>query len=127
MRSASIFLLEDEALVRMMIADMVGELGHRVVAEAGNIDDAGQYALMGEFDLAILDINIGGFRVDPIAEGHRRARPPLSVHHGLWTAASSLLVPQKTCAAEAGLDRQTAGNNQFLADYGCGVEPMMRS
>jgi CheY-like chemotaxis protein len=64
----------------MMIADMVGELGHRVVAEAGNIDDAGQYALMGEFDLAILDINIGGFGVDPIAEViEERGRPFLFI------------------------------------------------
>jgi CheY-like chemotaxis protein len=33
---ASIFLLEDEALIRMMLAEMVEELGHRVVAEAGD-------------------------------------------------------------------------------------------
>ncbi|MGY4498317.1 CheY-like chemotaxis protein [Bradyrhizobium sp. GM24.11] len=80
MRSASIFLVEDEVLVRMMIADMVDELGHRVVAEAGTIGDAGPYALMGEFDLAILDINIGGFGVDPIAETiERRGRPFLFI------------------------------------------------
>jgi hypothetical protein len=37
---ASIFLVEDEVLIRMMLADMVEELGYRVVAEAGNIQDA---------------------------------------------------------------------------------------
>jgi CheY-like chemotaxis protein len=37
---ASIFLVEDEVLIRMMLADMVEELGHRVVAEAGNVQDA---------------------------------------------------------------------------------------
>jgi chemotaxis response regulator CheB len=37
---ASIFLVEDEVLIRMMIADMVEEHGHRVVAEAGNVQDA---------------------------------------------------------------------------------------
>jgi CheY-like chemotaxis protein len=37
MTGASIFLVEDEALIRLMLADMVEELGHRVVAEAGNI------------------------------------------------------------------------------------------
>jgi CheY-like chemotaxis protein len=35
----SVFLVEDEALIRMMIADMVEELGHHVVAEADNIQD----------------------------------------------------------------------------------------
>jgi CheY-like chemotaxis protein len=39
MPGASIFLVEDEALIRMMLAEMVEELGHRVVAEAGNIKD----------------------------------------------------------------------------------------
>ena len=28
----SVFLVEDEALIRMMMADMVAELGHHVVA-----------------------------------------------------------------------------------------------
>jgi CheY-like chemotaxis protein len=39
MPGASIFLVEDEALIRMMLAEMVEELGHRVVAEAGNIKE----------------------------------------------------------------------------------------
>ena len=41
MPDASIFLVEDEALVRMSLASMVEELGHRVVAEAGTIKEAG--------------------------------------------------------------------------------------
>lgn len=36
----SVFLVEDEALIRMMMADMVVELGHHVVAEADNVRDA---------------------------------------------------------------------------------------
>ena len=41
----SVFLVEDEALIRMMIADMVEELGHHVVAEADNIQDASAFAM----------------------------------------------------------------------------------
>jgi CheY-like chemotaxis protein len=40
MKGASIFLVEDEALIRMMIVEMLEELGHRVVAEAGSIEAA---------------------------------------------------------------------------------------
>ena len=65
---ASIFLVEDEALIRMMLADMVEELGHRVVAEAGNIRDGVALAGMAAFDFAILDINIGGYSISPVAE-----------------------------------------------------------
>jgi CheY-like chemotaxis protein len=57
-RQVSIFLVEDEALIRMMIAGMVQELGHRVVAEAGNIHDAQLLAQTAAFDLALLDVNV---------------------------------------------------------------------
>jgi CheY-like chemotaxis protein len=60
MRHASIFLVEDEGLIRLLLADMIEELGHRVVAEAGNIQEALVLAETAVFDLAILDINIGG-------------------------------------------------------------------
>jgi CheY-like chemotaxis protein len=68
MRQASILLVEDEALIRMMVAEMVEELGHRVVAEAGNIQDAQVLAETAIFDLAILDINITGSSIVPVAE-----------------------------------------------------------
>jgi hypothetical protein len=37
MKGLAIFLVEDEALIRMTIVEMLDELGHRVVAEAGSI------------------------------------------------------------------------------------------
>jgi DNA-binding NtrC family response regulator len=64
---ASIFLVEDEVLIRMMLADMVEELGHRVVAEAGNIQVAQALAETTFFDVAILDINIAGSSIAPVA------------------------------------------------------------
>jgi DNA-binding NtrC family response regulator len=65
---ATIFLVEDEALIRWMLAEMVDELGHRVVAEAGNIRDGVALAGIAVFDFAILDINIGGYSISPVAE-----------------------------------------------------------
>jgi response regulator RpfG family c-di-GMP phosphodiesterase len=68
MRHASIFLVEDKALIRMMLVEMIEELGHRVVAEAGNIQDAQVLAETAIFNLAILDINIVGSSIVPVAE-----------------------------------------------------------
>jgi CheY-like chemotaxis protein len=65
---ASIFLVEDEALIRMMIADMIEDLGHSVVAEAGTIEEAMPLAQATRFELAILDINVDGRSILPIAE-----------------------------------------------------------
>ena len=38
----SVFLVEDEVMIRMMVADMLEELGYSVAAEAGEIDEAMQ-------------------------------------------------------------------------------------
>ena len=51
-----------------MVAQMVEELGHTVVAEAANIKDALELAQTAEYDIAILDINVGGERIDPAAD-----------------------------------------------------------
>jgi DNA-binding NtrC family response regulator len=67
-RHVSVFLVEDEALIRMMMVDMVEELGHIVVAEAANIQEASALAETAEFEIAILDVNVGGERIDPVAE-----------------------------------------------------------
>ena len=68
MTGASVFLVEDEALIRLMLADMIEGLGHRVVAEAGNIQVGQALAQAVIFDLAVLDINIAGYSISPVAE-----------------------------------------------------------
>jgi CheY-like chemotaxis protein len=68
MGGKSVFLVEDEALIRMMIVEMLDELGHRVVAEAGSIEAAEPLARTSVFDLAVFDINVAGFNISPIAE-----------------------------------------------------------
>jgi DNA-binding NtrC family response regulator len=84
---ASIFLVEDEALIRMMLAEMVEELGHRVIAEAGNIQDAQVLAETAIFDLAILDINIAGSSIVPVAEIIDRRDLPFLFISGYGSAA----------------------------------------
>jgi CheY-like chemotaxis protein len=59
-RQAAVFLLEDEALLRMMISEMLGELGHRIVAQTSSIQEGKALAEKVAFDLALLDVNIAG-------------------------------------------------------------------
>src|ERR1700694_1712336 len=67
-RSVAVLLVEDEALIRMMIAGMIEELGHKVVGEAGNITEALNLATYADFSIAILDINLGGYGIEPVVE-----------------------------------------------------------
>ena len=62
------FAVEDEAMIRILIADMLGELGHTVAAEAGHVDEAPRLAQSTEFDLAILDVNLRGEMITLVAE-----------------------------------------------------------
>ena len=64
----SIFLVEDEVMIRMMVADMLEELGYSIAAEAGEVSDALRLAQSVEFDLAILDVNVNGKVISPVAD-----------------------------------------------------------
>ena len=64
----SVFLVEDEVMIRMMVADMLEELGYRVTAEAGEIGEAMELAQTADFDFAILDVNVNGKAISPVAE-----------------------------------------------------------
>jgi DNA-binding response OmpR family regulator len=72
----SVFLVEDEVMIRMMVADMLEELGYSVVAEAGDIEQALKLARTANFDIAILDVNVNGKLISPVAEViEGRSRP----------------------------------------------------
>ena len=64
----SVFLVEDEVMIRMMVADMLEELGFSVAAEAGEIGEAMKLAESTEFDIAILDVNVNGKVISPVAD-----------------------------------------------------------
>jgi CheY-like chemotaxis protein len=67
-RGGSVFLVEDEVMIRMMVADMLEELGYSVAAEAGEISEAMRLAQSADFDLAILDVNVNGKMISPVAD-----------------------------------------------------------
>ena len=67
-QGCSVFLVEDEVMIRMMVADMLEELGYSVAAEAGEIGEAVKLAQSTDFDLAILDVNVNGKVITPVAE-----------------------------------------------------------
>lgn len=64
----SVLLVEDEVMIRMMVADMLEELGYTVAAEAGEINEAIRLAQTIYYDLAILDVNVNGKVISPVAD-----------------------------------------------------------
>lgn len=67
-RGKRVLVVDDEPMIRMLLEDMLGELGYILAAEASRIDQALEAAKTGEFDLAIIDINLSGVSISPVAE-----------------------------------------------------------
>jgi DNA-binding response OmpR family regulator len=62
-----VLLVEDEGLVALMIEDMLDELGFEVVASAAHVNKACELASAASFDLGLLDVNLAGEFVFPVA------------------------------------------------------------
>jgi CheY-like chemotaxis protein len=63
-----ILLVEDEAMVAMLIEDMLEDLGHELVKVASRLEDALAAAKDEAIDLAILDLNLAGVLTYPAAD-----------------------------------------------------------
>jgi CheY-like chemotaxis protein len=72
-----VLVVEDEYLIRMLLEDMLGELGYEIAAAAGSIAEASDFAANGDFNVAILDVNLDGREVFSVADIIRRRGLPL--------------------------------------------------
>jgi DNA-binding response OmpR family regulator len=71
----NVLIVEDEQLLALMLEDLLLDTGHRV-AHAGTLDDAFALVEREHFDAAILDINIQGKEVFPLASRLRELHTP---------------------------------------------------
>jgi CheY-like chemotaxis protein len=62
-----VLVAEDEALVAMGIEDALTDLGIRMVGPAASVDQALDLVAAGGFDGALLDVNLRGESVRPVA------------------------------------------------------------
>ena len=78
-----VLLVEDEALVAMMIQDCLTESGHSVIGPISRASEALQAAKEGDYDAAILDINLGDGMAYPVADILCGARRSVCLCHRL--------------------------------------------
>lgn len=63
-----ILVVEDEALVAMMIQDLLQERGYTVVGPASRVAAALRLAEGEALDAAVLDVNVAGETIFPVAD-----------------------------------------------------------
>lgn len=80
--ACSILIVEDEPLISMMLEDFLESLGHAVHGSCESVDEGLAAADKGGFDLAILDVNLKGESVWPVAGALREKKIPFVLATG---------------------------------------------
>lgn len=108
-----VLLVEDETMVSFLLEEMLAQLGATNIRLAARLD-AGLAQVAAKLPaLAILDVNIGGGTVFPIAEKLEAAGVPFLFItgygrdglHGRWAAREVLQKPLTVLEFEQGLTR----------------------
>jgi DNA-binding response OmpR family regulator len=76
-RKHRILVVEDEAMISMLLEDMVLDCGGELVGPVARFDDALALAHKAEFGVAVLDLNLNGTLSYPIAEVIRERGIPV--------------------------------------------------
>jgi len=72
-----VIVVEDESLLAMMIETVLVSQGMKVVANVGSVGRALDAVRQHDFDVALLDVNVGGTDVYPVAEAILAQGQPL--------------------------------------------------
>ena len=81
-----VLVVEDEMMVSMLIEDMLTDLGCTVVGPASRLDEAMELAKENGLDCAVLDVNLGGQPIFPLADLLREKGAPFAFATGYGDA-----------------------------------------
>ena len=80
--SLKVLVVEDEALVSMLVEDMLTDLGCAIVGPAAEIEEALRLAGSADIDAALLDVNLGGRPIFPVADALKARGVPFAFASG---------------------------------------------
>ena len=83
-----VLVIEDEMLGRMLLEDLLQELGCTVIGPVASIAAGVELAGGADVDVALLDINIDGVRVYPVADALAQRGIPFAFVTGYKVGAA---------------------------------------
>jgi CheY-like chemotaxis protein len=79
---ARILIVEDEPLLRLNLEDMLTELGYVIAGSEGSVPKGLLLAQSEAIDVAVLDINVSGTRIDPVCHALKARNIPFVLTTG---------------------------------------------
>ena len=76
LEGCKVLVVEDEFLVAMLIQEFLEEAGCVVAGPIPRVAEAVEAAGRDAYDAAVLDVNLAGERIDPVAEALSRRKIP---------------------------------------------------
>lgn len=86
LKGMRVLVVEDEMMVSMLIEDMLTDLGCTVVGPASRLEEAINLARTSDIDCAVLDVNLGGQSIFPLADLLREKGVPFAFATGYGDA-----------------------------------------
>jgi CheY-like chemotaxis protein len=86
---SQVLLVEDEAIIAMLMEDMLAEFSCDVLETVGELDAATAAAMTTRFDMAFVDVNLGGNPAYPVADILRARGIPFAFVTGYGSAGGA--------------------------------------
>ena len=77
LKGAKVLVVEDEAAISMLLEDMLDDFGCEIVGPAARLATALEMAQKETFVVAILDVNVAGEPIYPVAEAIVKRNLPI--------------------------------------------------
>lgn len=68
LKDRRVLVVEDESLVAMLLETMLEDMGAVVIGPASTVEEGLRLVQDGQLDAALLDVNVAGTQVFPVAE-----------------------------------------------------------
>lgn len=82
LQGMKVLVAEDEFLVSMLLEEMLMDLGCEVVGPFATLSSALESAQGGEYDVAVIDLNLAGEKADPIIAELTARDVPVAIASG---------------------------------------------